>query len=100
MAVALLGFGIALDRRRRVVELELAMKLMQSGRGPVQASPGQDVGESSLGRFRAWARVLRHVAQRASAQDHAGGSGVVAGQDLEQARLARAVATDEADLVA
>jgi len=43
---------------------------------------------------------LRHVAERASLQDDARRRVVFARQDLEQARLAGAVAADQADLVA
>src|SRR2546427_3961266 len=50
--------------------------------------------------FRAGSRVLRHVTQSPATQHDAGRRVVLAGQHLEQARLAHPVAADEADLVA
>src|SRR5207247_5083456 len=50
--------------------------------------------------FRAGSRVLRHITQGPATQHEAGRRVVLAGQHLEQARLAHPVAADEADLVA
>src|SRR3989442_7488374 len=50
--------------------------------------------------FPAGWRVLRHVTQGPATQHEAGRRVVLAGQHLEQARLAHPVAADEADLVA
>src|SRR3989442_6967678 len=50
--------------------------------------------------FPAGSRVLRHVTQGPATQHEAGRRVVLAGQHLEQARLAHPVAADEADLVA
>src|SRR3989442_6030547 len=50
--------------------------------------------------FRAGSRVLRHVTEGPATEHDAGRRVVLAGQHLEQARLAHPVAADEADLVA
>src|SRR2546427_11226176 len=50
--------------------------------------------------FRAGSRVLRRVTPGPATQHDAGRRVVLAGQHLEQARLAHPVAADEADLVA
>ena len=82
-----------------MVVLELAVQLDQSRRGAVQAAARQDVRKRAVGGFCARPRILRDVAKCAAAQHEAGRGVVLAGQHLEQARLARAIAADEPDLV-
>ena len=67
----------------------------------VDAAPGQDVGDGGATVEDAGdARVLRQVAERALADDPPGRRLGLAAEHAEQARLAGAVAPDEADLVA
>ena len=58
------------------------------------------MGQRGLGRFGPGARVLRNVAERATAQHETCRGIVLAGQDLEQARLAGAVTANQSHLVA
>jgi len=67
---------------------------------PVETSPREDVRERRIRRLRARPRILGHVAQRPAAEHKPARGIVLTGQDLEQARLARAVAPDQAHLVA
>src|SRR5260370_19457490 len=83
-----------------MVRLELAMQLLQPRCRLVEAAPGEDMREGCLRRLGAWPRVLRDVAERAAAQHQPSLGVVLAGEHLEEARLAGPVAADEPDLVA
>src|SRR4029077_10171649 len=67
--------------------------------GAIQTPAGKDVGQRRRRCLASRPRILGDVAKGPSTERHASGRVVLAGQDLEQARLARAVAPDKADLV-
>src|SRR3989442_7485139 len=75
------------------------MQLGETRRCTVETSPGEDVRERRVRSLRARTGILRHAAERPAAQHKPAGGVVLTGQDLEQARLARAVATYQADFV-
>src|SRR2546428_8725882 len=75
------------------------MQLGETRRRTVETSPGEDVRERRVRSLRARTGILRHVAERPAAQHKPAGGVVLAAQDLEQARLARAVSTNQADFV-
>src|SRR5260370_38313328 len=83
-----------------MVRLELAMQLLQPRCRLVEAAPGEDMREGCLRRLGAWPRVLRHVAERAAAQHQPSLGVVLAGEHLQDARLAGPVAADEPALLA
>src|SRR2546426_3971336 len=75
------------------------MQLGETRSRAVETSPGEDVRERRVRSLRARTGILRHVAERPAAQHKPAGGIDLAGQHLEQARLARAVATYQADFV-
>ena len=97
----LLGAGEAGDVRVAVVLLHREAKLLDAHRRLIEPATGQHVGQRGHAVEQTGdPRILREVAERALAVDDAGRGGSGAAEHAEQARLAGAVAADEADLVA
>ena len=86
--------------RRRVVGHALVQLVEPAARGvePARRQHVRERGAVDAGAARR--RVLREVPDRAGARDDARRGGRLADEHLQQRRLADAVATDEADLVA
>ncbi len=81
--------------------LDHEAQLLDPGRGGIEATTGEHVRHR--GRFHtraAGAGVLGEEAQVVGSEDHPGGRGCLTREHLQEARLARAVAADQADLVA
>ena len=97
----LLGAGVAGDVALVGALLHGDAQLLDALDLGVDAAPGQDVGDGGAPVEHAGdARILRQVAEGALADDPPGGRLGLAAEHAEQARLAGAVAADEADLVA
>ena len=100
-AEQLLGAGVAGDVALVGALLHGDAQLLDALDLGVDAAPRQDVGDGGAPVEHAGdARVLRQVAEGALADDPPGGRLGLAAEHAEQARLAGAVAADEADLVA
>ena len=99
-AEPLLGPAVALDGLVGGLFLDGQAELLQPGRGLVQAPARQDVAEGAGSLVHlVHARVLGQVAEPAGDLHHAPVGIGLAGQHPQQRRLARAVATGQADLV-
>jgi len=93
--------GEAVQRLLRVVGLQRQPGLLQPDRLAVEVAPAQEPGESGgVDCVRVGSRVLGYVAERAPGEDGAARRLDLAGENLEQARLAGAVAPDQPHLVA
>ena len=100
-AELLLGPGEAAHRPLGRVLLHLDAQLLDADHGLVEPAARQDVAHGRGGVVDAVEpRVLGQVAEAAGAVDDPGEGHLRAAQHLEQARLAGAVAADQADLVA
>jgi len=97
----LLGVGEAVQGLLGVVGLQRQPRLLQPDGLAVQVAAAQEAGErSGVDRPGVGPGVLRHVAEGAAPEHHAARRLDLAGENLEEACLAGAVAPDQPDLVA